>query len=129
MVERQRFLSTAIARSATGCSMKFSARTTKFQPGPDGPARQNQARSAECGVNHCVSKKLVTKAKGTLISIALEDLQGIRDRDTVRKAQRRNLHGASDYIAAMNIAFRAVVSQPIVTRFFVQSQAPSFRVG
>jgi IS605 OrfB family transposase len=139
-------------------------------------------------VNHCVSKKLVTKAKGTLRSIALEDLQGIRDRVTVMKAQRRNLHtwnfgllrmfvdykakiagvpmvfvdprntsrtcpscrhiskenrptrdefrcescgfaGAADYIAAMNIAFRAVVSQPIVTRFFAQSQAPSFRVG
>lgn len=43
-------------------------------------------------VNHCISKQLVTKAKGTLRSIALEDLQGIRDRVTVRKAQRRSLH-------------------------------------
>lgn len=133
-------------------------------------------------VNHRISKKLVTKAKGTLRSIALEDLQGIRDRATVRKAQRRSLHtwnfgllrmfvdykakiagvpvifvdprntsrtcpscghiakanrptrdefrcescgfaGAADYIAAMNIAFRAGVSQPIVARLFAQPQA------
>ena len=43
-------------------------------------------------VNHCISKKLVAKAKDTLRSIALEDLQGIRDRVTVRMAQRRSLH-------------------------------------
>ncbi len=43
-------------------------------------------------VNHCISKKHVAKAKDTLRSIALEDLQGIRDRVTVRKAQRRSLH-------------------------------------
>jgi len=125
-------------------------------------------------VNHCISKQLVTKAKDTLRSIALEDLQGIRDRVTVRKAQRRSLHtwnfgllrmfvdykakiagvplvlvdpwntsrtcpscrhiskdnrptrdefkctqcgfaGPADYIAAMNIAFRAEVNQPIVS--------------
>jgi IS605 OrfB family transposase len=40
-------------------------------------------------VNHCISKKIVAKAKGTLSGIALEDLKGIRDRVTVRKAQRR----------------------------------------
>ena len=121
-------------------------------------------------VNHCISKQIVAKAKGTLRSIALEDLQSIRNRVTVRKAQRRSLHtwnfgllrmfvdykakiagvpvvlvdprntsrtcpscghiakanrptrdefrcescgfaGAADYIAAMNIAFWAVVSQ------------------
>ena len=124
-------------------------------------------------VNHCISKQIVAKAKGTLRSIALEDLQSIRNRVTVRKAQRRSLHtwnfgllrmfvdykakiagvpvvfvdprntsrtcpscghvskanrptrdnfrcescgfaGAADYIAAMNIAFRAGVNQPIV---------------
>jgi putative transposase len=43
-------------------------------------------------VNHCISKKLVAKARGTLRSIALENLQGIRDGVTVRKAQRRSLH-------------------------------------
>jgi len=134
-------------------------------------------------VNHCISKKLVAKAKDTLRSIALEDLQGIRDRVTVRKAQRRSLHtwnfgllrmfvdykakiagvpvifvdprntsrtcpscghvskanrptrdefrcescgfaGPADYIAAMNIAFRAEVNQPIVSEHSIlQGQA------
>ena len=124
-------------------------------------------------VNHCISKHIVTKAKDTLRSISLEDLQGIRSRVTVMKAQRRRLHtwnfgllrtfveykakvagvplvfvdprntsrtcpscghvskanrptrdefrcescgfaGPADHIAAMNIAFRAEVNQPIV---------------
>jgi putative transposase len=124
-------------------------------------------------VNHCISKGIVAKAKGTRRLIAMEDLQGIRNRSTVRRSQHRNLHtwnfgqlrmfvnykakiagvplvfvdprntsrtchscghvskanrptrddfrciqcgyaGPADYIAAMNIALRAAVNQPIV---------------
>ena len=43
-------------------------------------------------VNHCLSKQLVGKAKGTGRGIALEDLEGIRDRITVRRPQRLLLH-------------------------------------
>ncbi len=135
------------------------------------------------GVNHCISKQIVSKAKDTLRSIALEDLKGIRQRATVRKAQHRSLHtwnfellrmfvdykakiagvpvvfvdpgntsrtcpscgniskansttrdefrctqcgfaGPADHIAAMNIAFRAVVRQPIVSvHSILQGQA------
>lgn len=39
-------------------------------------------------MNHQISKSVVLHAKGTLSSIALEDLSGIRDRVTVRKEQR-----------------------------------------
>jgi IS605 OrfB family transposase len=126
-------------------------------------------------VNHRISKYIVAKAKDTLRSIALENLEGIRQRVTVGKAQRRSLHtwnfgllrmfvdykakiagvplvfvdprntsrtcpscghvakanrptrdefrcescgfaGAADHIAAINIAFRAAVNQPIVAR-------------
>jgi len=134
-------------------------------------------------VNHCISKRIVAKAKDTLRSIAMEDLSNIRSRVTVRKAQRRNLHtwsfgmlrqfteykakiagvplvfvdprntsrtcpscglvtksnrptrdefrciqcgfaGPSDYIAAMNIASRAEVRQPIVSEHsIIQGQA------
>ena len=42
--------------------------------------------------NHCISKKLVAKAKDTNRAIALEDLQGIRERVTVRRKQRATLH-------------------------------------
>lgn len=39
-------------------------------------------------VNHCISRKLITKAKDTGRAIAREDLKGIRNSITVRKAQR-----------------------------------------
>jgi len=42
--------------------------------------------------NHCISKSIVVKAQGTGRGIALEDLQGIRDRVTVSKSQRATLH-------------------------------------
>jgi IS605 OrfB family transposase len=43
-------------------------------------------------VNHVIAKRLVAKAKGTGRGIALENLTNIRDRITVRKAQRRTQH-------------------------------------
>lgn len=43
--------------------------------------------------NHVISKRLVAKAEGTGRGIALENLQGIRDRVTVRQSQRAR-HGA-----------------------------------
>lgn len=43
-------------------------------------------------VNHCVSGRLVAKAKGTGRAIALEDLKGIRNQTTVRRAQRSRHH-------------------------------------
>ena len=39
--------------------------------------------------NHMISKRLVSKAKDTNRCIALEDLKGISERTTVRKAERR----------------------------------------
>ena len=42
--------------------------------------------------NHCISKSVVAKAKDTGRMIAIEDLEGIRTRMTVRKAQRSRQH-------------------------------------
>lgn len=42
--------------------------------------------------NHCISKKLVAKAKDTSSAIVLEDLSGMGKRITVPKAQRRKQH-------------------------------------
>jgi putative transposase len=39
-------------------------------------------------VNHCISKKIVSTAKGTCSMVAMEDLTGIRGRTTVRREQR-----------------------------------------
>ena len=42
--------------------------------------------------NHRIAKQVVTHAQDTRRGIALEDLQGIRDRITVRRPQRRRHH-------------------------------------
>ncbi|OGG53447.1 MAG: transposase [Candidatus Handelsmanbacteria bacterium RIFCSPLOWO2_12_FULL_64_10] len=53
--------------------------------------RRKEARFARY-VNHCISKKLVVKAKDTGKGIALENLKGIRSRITVHRSQRRIQH-------------------------------------
>ena len=54
--------------------------------------RSGKERRFQTDTNHYISKKLVTRAKDTHRGIALEDLKGIRERVTVRKAQRRVIH-------------------------------------
>jgi IS605 OrfB family transposase len=44
-------------------------------------------------VNHCISRRLVTRAKDTGRGIALEELTGIRDRARFRKRQRAKMSG------------------------------------
>jgi len=61
-------------------------------------------------VNHCISKKLVAKAKDTLRSIALEDLEGIRQRVTVRKGQRRSLHTWNFGLLRMFVDYKAKIA-------------------
>jgi IS605 OrfB family transposase len=46
-------------------------------------------------VNHTISKRIVAKAQCTKRAIALEDLQGIRERVKARKPQRATLHSWS----------------------------------
>jgi len=53
---------------------------------------KNRERLFKRDTNHVVSKRLVAKAKGTSRGLALEDLKGIRERTTVRKAERTR-HG------------------------------------
>lgn len=53
--------------------------------------KRKESRHAR-NVNHIISKQVVEKAKGTGRGIALEELGGIRDRITARKAKRRQLH-------------------------------------
>ena len=52
--------------------------------------RSKKERRFATDTNHCISKKIVEKAKGTMCGIAIEDLTNIRKRTekTVRKAQR-----------------------------------------
>lgn len=60
-------------------------------------------------VNHCISKELVTTAKDTNRSIALEDLTGIRETTTVRKADR-DRHGKWAFFELRNfIEYKAKI--------------------
>lgn len=43
--------------------------------------------------NHCIGKAIVAKAKGTASAIAIEDLDGIGGRTTVRRQQRSRMRG------------------------------------
>ena len=58
-------------------------------------------------VNHCISKKIVAKAKRHSLGIALEKLTGIRERTRLRKAQRRQ-HSSWAFDQLQNfIAYKA----------------------
>ena len=56
--------------------------------------RRAEARFAT-NTNHVIAKQIVTEAERTGNGIALEDLQGIRDRVRLRKPQRVTLHSWS----------------------------------
>ena len=58
-------------------------------------------------VNHVISKEIVSRAKDTGRAIALEDLTGINERVTVRKAQRRERHSWSFYDLRQKIEYKA----------------------
>lgn len=59
---------------------------------------------------HCISKKLVGVAKGTGRGIKLEDLSGIRDRITVKKAQRSDLHSWSFHQLREFVGYKAAIA-------------------
>jgi IS605 OrfB family transposase len=54
--------------------------------------RRRKEQRFQADVNHCIAKQLVASAQGTRRAIALEDLQGIRERVSARRAQRATLH-------------------------------------
>jgi IS605 OrfB family transposase len=71
--------------------------------------RRKESRFAR-DVNHVISKKIVREAEGTGRGIKLEDLSGIRDRITVRKAQRAGQHSWSFYQLGSFVAYKAALA-------------------
>jgi IS605 OrfB family transposase len=63
-------------------------------------------------VNHCVSKRIVEKAKALGCGIALEDLKGIRQRTekTVKKQQRRQHSSRSFYQLRKFMEYKAAIA-------------------
>ncbi|MFI6454947.1 RNA-guided endonuclease InsQ/TnpB family protein [Streptosporangium amethystogenes] len=68
--------------------------------------RRAEARFA-ANTNHTIAKQIVTEATRTGQGIALEDLQGIRDRVRLRKPQRVTLHSWSFHQLGRFIAYKA----------------------
>jgi IS605 OrfB family transposase len=60
--------------------------------------------------NHVISKSIVRKARDTGRGIALEDLTHIRERVTVRRAQRAHLHGWSFFQLRAFLSYKAKLS-------------------
>ena len=88
---------------------KLQAKGTKSAKRLLKKRRRKESRFA-ADVNHTISKRLVAKAKGTGRGIALEDLQGIRDRVTVQKAQRRTHHSWSFHQLRSFVQYKAVLA-------------------
>lgn len=58
-------------------------------------------------VNHRISKRIVAKAQRTGRGIALEDLQGIRERVRLRKPQRATLHSWGFHDLGQKLRYKA----------------------
>jgi putative transposase len=77
--------------------------------------RSRREKRFACDINHCLSKALVSTAKGTARGIALEDLNGIRARIVTRrtvvgKRQRRVLHSWAFRQVRAFIAYKATLA-------------------
>ena len=77
--------------------------------------RKRKERRFATWVNHNVSRSIVAKAKGTARGIALEDLQGIRQRVTARRPQRATLHSWAFHQLRSFISYKAqLAGVPVV---------------
>jgi IS605 OrfB family transposase len=73
--------------------------------------RQEQKESRfRRDVNHQISKKLVVKAKDTGHGIAIEDLEGIRDRAQFRKPQRARMSGWAFFQLRAFVDYKAALA-------------------
>ncbi|MFH1484914.1 MAG: transposase [Chloroflexota bacterium] len=77
--------------------------------------KRKEARFAT-HVNHCISKHIVAKAKDTCRGIAIEELNGIRSRVTVRRSQRATLHSWAFHQLRSFLEYKATLAGvPIVS--------------
>ncbi len=74
--------------------------------------RRRKERRFAGDVNHCISKKIVAKAKSLGLGIAMEDLSGIRKRTekTVKKSQRAQHSSWSFYQLRQFIEYKALLA-------------------
>jgi putative transposase len=90
---------TSSGKDVDACRRKYArARNTCQRTGTKSAKRKlRKIRKKEsrfrANENHIISQRLVAKAKGTACALAVEDLTGIGDRTTARKADRSRMKG------------------------------------
>ncbi|MEV0755871.1 transposase [Streptosporangium sp. NPDC050280] len=99
----------AVRRRNARLRARLQAKGTKSAKRLLKARRRKESRFAR-NTNHVISKHLVGKAKGTRSGIALEDLEGIRDRVTVRKAQRADLHSWAFHQLRTFVTYKAALA-------------------
>ncbi|WP_030907193.1 RNA-guided endonuclease InsQ/TnpB family protein [Streptosporangium amethystogenes] len=99
----------AVRRRNARLRARLQAKGTKSAKRLLKKRKRKESRFAR-DVNHVISKQLVGKAKDTQTGIALEDLEGIRDRVTVRKAQRADLHSWAFYQLRTFVTYKAAIA-------------------
>jgi len=72
--------------------------------------RRRKEQRFATDINHCISKQIVSVAKGTERGIAMEDLGGIRERLIVRKAQRRELSSWAFFQLRQFVTYKAILA-------------------
>jgi IS605 OrfB family transposase len=103
----------ALRRRHAELRAKLQAKGTKSAKRLLKQRKRTESRFAR-DVNHCISKKLVSKAQGTGRSLALENLKGIRERLVVRKAQRRIQHSWSFNQLRLFVEYKARLAGVVV---------------
>ncbi len=101
-VERNRRKHQRNRRSLQRKGTKGAKKRLRKLAGREGRFRKHQ--------NHCISKRLVSKAKGTDRGIVLEDLKHIRDRVTVRAKDRPRHLGWSFSQLRLFVEYKAALS-------------------
>jgi len=99
----------AVRRRNARLRARLQAKGTKSAKRLLKARRRKESRFAR-NVNHVISKKLVGKAKDTQTGIAFEDLEGIRDRVTVRQAQRADLHSWGFHQLRTFVTYKAALA-------------------
>lgn len=100
-------------KKCTEIRKKYTAIKAKLQSAQTWNAKKHlkkisgKERRFKRNENHCISKQIVSEAKGTLSSIALEDLKGIRERGTVIKSVRASIGKWAFYELASFIQYKA----------------------
>lgn len=88
-----------LRRSLQKCGSRSAKRHLKKLSG--------QERRLAAHTNHVIAKRLVEKAQGTGRGIALEDLEGIRDRVTVSRALRREVGNWAFHDLRQKVTYKA----------------------